>query len=602
MPVLQRRLARTSRSNLCRQSLALCIAAALSASAAADAGITLLPQRASSTLIVTTCDDAGAGSLRAAVAAAISGDTIDLSGLSCSQISLSSGAITIAQGGDGQPITAIELIGPGRNALTIDGGYGDRVLVHDGGDAGSLTLSGLTLSHGVTSGDGGCVHASGSVSLTDVAVIECTADSATNAPFAGSSVSGDGILGTPVLRGGGLYAHGSVTLDSSFFDANRVHADSGQVFGAGIYSRGDLTLIASTISGNYARSEGAEAYGGGVFVGDRAGHVQATLSASDSELSGNVAYSACTACPVRGGGAWVYGNSTFTQSLLVGNSVSSSAQYGAGGALYFRASFGGAPVSATLTDTNVSSNSADMNAGGIGAGGDLHMTRGTISGNNANQDGGGIGLFGGDLDLADSTLTGNISLGRGGGIFLFGYGIATLSNSTISENMAIGNGGGIANTYGSVSLINSTLAFNTANGHGGGIYFRYAYYPLSLQSTIIAGNQAAGSDEDIWSPGLSVSGANNLVQSPGVSVSLPADTLNDDPLLQPLANNGGPTYTHALGAGSPAIDAGSNSAGLEFDQRGTGFARVSGAAADIGAFELQLPPPDDRIFADGFDP
>jgi hypothetical protein len=66
--------------------------------------------------------------------------------------------------------------------------------------------------------------------------------------------------------------------------------------------------------------------------------------------------------------------------------------------------------------------------------------------------------------------------------------------------------------------------------------------------------------------------------------------------------NGGSTLTHALGEGSPAIDAGSNDAFLDFDQRGEGFARVVGTEADIGAFEVQPAGPVDEIFADGFEP
>ena len=64
-----------------------------------------------------------------------------------------------------------------------------------------------------------------------------------------------------------------------------------------------------------------------------------------------------------------------------------------------------------------------------------------------------------------------------------------------------------------------------------------------------------------------------------------------DPLLGPLADNGGPTQTLAVLAGSPALDAGNNALSLNFDQRGAGFARVSGTAADIGAFEHQVSPP-----------
>jgi hypothetical protein len=68
--------------------------------------------------------------------------------------------------------------------------------------------------------------------------------------------------------------------------------------------------------------------------------------------------------------------------------------------------------------------------------------------------------------------------------------------------------------------------------------------------------------------------------------------------LLPLAGNGGPTITHALQAGSPAINAGSNVRGLATDQRGDGYPRVTSYATDIGAFESAF---SDRIFADGFD-
>jgi beta-lactamase regulating signal transducer with metallopeptidase domain len=66
---------------------------------------------------------------------------------------------------------------------------------------------------------------------------------------------------------------------------------------------------------------------------------------------------------------------------------------------------------------------------------------------------------------------------------------------------------------------------------------------------------------------------------------LPGDTLHSDPLLLALADNGGPTLTHALAPASPARDAGNNAANLSTDQRGAGHPRVAGAAADIGAFE-----------------
>jgi hypothetical protein len=79
---------------------------------------------------------------------------------------------------------------------------------------------------------------------------------------------------------------------------------------------------------------------------------------------------------------------------------------------------------------------------------------------------------------------------------------------------------------------------------------------------------------------------------------LPPDTLGAAPLLGPLQDNGGPTRTHALLEGSPAIDTGNNAENLDFDQRGEGFARTVGVSADIGAFETQA---DDIIFRNGFD-
>ena len=83
------------------------------------------------------------------------------------------------------------------------------------------------------------------------------------------------------------------------------------------------------------------------------------------------------------------------------------------------------------------------------------------------------------------------------------------------------------------------------------------------------------------------------------NVALPPGTLTSDPMLAPLANNGGATFTHALLPGSPAVDAGSNVAGLTRDQRGSGYVREFGAAADIGAYESQ--PSAELIFADGFE-
>jgi hypothetical protein len=114
----------------------------------------------------------------------------------------------------------------------------------------------------------------------------------------------------------------------------------------------------------------------------------------------------------------------------------------------------------------------------------------------------------------------------------------------------------------------------------------------------VASNVAASNADLDAVESLGIYGADNLIDIADPDIALPADTLRGDPMLEPLADNGGPTRTHALAAGSPAIDAGNDYFGDAFDQRGDGFARVANGRADIGAFEVQA---GDAIFADGFD-
>ena len=129
---------------------------------------------------------------------------------------------------------------------------------------------------------------------------------------------------------------------------------------------------------------------------------------------------------------------------------------------------------------------------------------------------------------------------------------------------------------------------------------------LYLDSTIIANNTIEGEGghaADLAATpnvNLTVTGTNNLVGTADAAVTLPTDTLHSDPQLLPLADNGGSTWTMALAPGSPALDAGANPLALTTDQWGNGYVRVSGAATDIGAYEVQRVA--DAIFVDGFDP
>ncbi len=195
----------------------------------------------------------------------------------------------------------------------------------------------------------------------------------------------------------------------------------------------------------------------------------------------------------------------------------------------------------------------------------------------------------------------------GGGIYAptWRLGQTTIQNSTISGNNATLIGGGIwANTsYGGTTTIqNSTITGNIADsdsngtGKGGGIYV--AGGTPSVASTIIAGNiDNTHVAPDVFGPValshslVGDSTGSGLTEAPVGTPDTNGNLIGGpthgviDAKLGPLANNGGPTQTCALLAGSPAIDTGSNPASLAYDQRGSGYPRVSGAQADMGAYE-----------------
>ena len=172
--------------------------------------------------------------------------------------------------------------------------------------------------------------------------------------------------------------------------------------------------------------------------------------------------------------------------------------------------------------------------------------------------------------------------------------VLDIVDSTVSGNAGV-IGAGIAGGVRSITA--STIVFNLATFPGGdtlpaGVF---ATYRTAIQSNIFFGNLSNGVAYDIGGTGSFV-GANNLIGA--APILLPPDTIHGDPLLGPLQDNGGPTLTHALSAGSPAVDHGNNAASLQNDQRGSGFPRVVGASADIGAYELNS---NDVIFLNGFD-
>jgi hypothetical protein len=252
--------------------------------------------------------------------------------------------------------------------------------------------------------------------------------------------------------------------------------------------------------------------------------------------------------------------------------------------------------------------------GGVSNDGTLSIKNSTISGNS----GGGVHNIFGSATIENSTITGNTV---GGGMSNYG-GLVTITNSTISGNTASSGGGIINCAYGSsFTISNSTISGNIANKGGGvsnGLYcgfYNFGGANLSLKNTLIVGNQAAVAPEienvtECPSPfrcvpntvnanNFNLFGTNGSAGvtgfAPGPSDITPSVSVGE--IIGPLQNNGGPTQTHALVAGSPAIDAGnpngcldSTGTALQTDQRG--LPRVfdgngnGQAVCDIGAFEV----------------
>ena len=411
------------------------------------------------------------------------------------------------------------------------------------------------------------------------------------------------------LDGGGIRARSDVQIDGSALEEN----EAGRWGGAAWIEvvGGPLTITTSTLSGNSATNEGGALWVSGVdatatiahstIADNRTSDVfgfgggitirNVTLLVENSMVSGN---SAAT------GGGFYADDSALS---IIDSSIESNSADGytsAGGGIYQTLG------TLTIFRSTISENSAKT-GGGIYASGQLTLTRTTIRDNVADLDGGGI-LAAGEANI-DSSLLHNNTASRNGGAIAVETGDVTIVNSTLSGNSAGALGGGVWAAE-PVDIRHSTLFENQAGVAGGGIFLISGSLPLN--HTIVARNVApAGPDltgllGTSFSPRLQLDRFQCGQWSSGSAGSHPdsnGNTIggNIDPLLGPLADNGGITLTHALLAGSPATDAGdpnfnpadpdsdpmTNDA-VPYDQRGTPFGRVfdnngnSVARIDIG--------------------
>jgi predicted outer membrane repeat protein len=360
---------------------------------------------------------------------------------------------------------------------------------------------------------------------------------------------------TITLTSGQLVVDKSVTI-SGLGAANL--AVNGNAADRVFYVSSGLTV---TISGLTIENGSADR-GGGIY------NEGVALTVSDCIVNGN-----------SGGGICNIGSeSESTATLTINNStLSGNSAYAGGGILNFW-------MTVTVTNSTLSDNSASLGGGiynngeGYASRSTVNVNNSTLSGNSALGYGGGAiyndgfdNFYGGrdgraTVTVTNSTLSGNSAVAVGGAIWndgLFGRATATVTNSTFSDNSA-GYGGGIYSegTEGiaTVAVTNSTFSGNSAFAHGGGIYNYndggyYGSATLTLGDTILNGGS---SGENIYNDFGAVTslGYNLSSDDAGGFLTATGDQINTDPMLGPLQDNGGSTFTHQLLSGSPAIDAG----------------------------------------------
>ena len=482
------------------------------------------------TFTVTNSNDSGVGSLRDAIAQANLApgpNTIVFAPGVTGTILLTSGQIAI-----NGPLT---IVGPGANNLAIDGNASGRIFA-------------------IFATDPACPALDGPDYLVSISGLRLTNGRRTQSQGAGA-----------------IFSEHSLALDSVIVD-NSTAGNGGGITYLIQYPGQSLTIANAQFLDNMAQPLTAN-------PGNSNGGALSVLERCAGTLTTPVAVS-------------------IANSVFSGNRSQPVALEGHGGAILISAH-----ADVTITDTRIVDNHVDnptppvagnnYNGGGLWARvKSLRIERSEISDNRADF-GGGL-RFNNDapalqapaaamqVKIVNSTISGNAAGGgvnqSGGAIHVFGNVALELDNSTVSGNSAVAFTGGIVLSTGATDPVSASNATAPT---------------LTLVSSILANNSGQGGDVGTSTstiPAFAINANNSLIRTVctgcNISVSGSGNLTNVDPLLAALAFNGGPTRTHALLAGSPAIDAGSNPLALATDQRGEGFLRTFGTAPDMGAFEL----------------
>jgi len=504
---------------------------------------------------------------------------------------------------------------------------------------GTTMITSSTFSNNAAGRDGGGIWTSGTTEITNSTISDNSAKIYGGGIMANhiTTITNSTISGNSAVHGGGIRTIYDTTVVGSTLSNN-----SADGVGGGIWAERTATITKSMIYGNTAGNQG-----GGIWVSDRFSTTMMITSSTISEnsagagggiasigittiinstISGNSAISAAggivagfmttiigSTISGNSAGSWAGGIMALRTTTIIDSTILDNSAGNSGGGIWTRGRF----ATTTINNSIISQNSAGLNGGGIWASASRRtiITNSAIDENSAEVDGGGIWADE-SIEITDSTVSGNMSGDDGGGIWTEGrFTTMTINNSTISGNSAGDNGGAIYfNDSTSSTIVRSTITDNTSDadlsgtGSGGGLFLRGG--SLTIDHSIVAQNT------DLSSIGPDLTGFLGVI--PDVNFSLIGNNtgsslaearigLSDangnligdptgngiiNPLFGPLADNGGPTLTHALLPDSPAINAGDLNAiaGVDdvpqFDQRGEGFGRIF-SRIDIGAFEVQ---------------
>ncbi len=407
-------------------------------------------------------------------------------------------------------------------------------------------------------------------------------------------------LQDPGIPAGGLWVkEGTVTITNSSFSDNM-----GFYSGAIYIQKGEVRLNGSTLTGNVGWDAG------GVYVAEGEDNLLWIKDGTRIGIPGQGNISGVLSEGAKkGGGIYSEAHVILKDSFVEGNSGAGIHIFHETGLISLDISgseiAGNSMQGIDAYNTDVSLSASEVRGNGSGG---VYMHLGTLnlmeSAVTSNENGGGIVMEGGHLVMTNATVALNTNAGPGGGIYVHNLADANITGSTISGNSTMADGGGLyLQTYGQIQIINSTISGNKAAAGGGGLSAGGG--DIRLNYVTLANNQTGDSSAIKNSANLTI--ANSILAQNGTSnchlaespVSLghnlsddsscvfagAGDINNQDARIMPLADNGGPTLTHALWNNSPAINNADDAMCPVIDQRG--IARPFGSHCDRGAYELE---------------